>query len=120
MKIDEHFHGYLVKVAPDIQWITVQDLDNDYSGRMMALGWISLTGRRWLILYLDYYGSCSCCGAWGEGGEPQNFQEVLGKSILFADPFEYFNYKWTDNRPEIAAQKLKKIFREEKYGFVEL
>ena len=31
----------------------------------------------------DYYGSCSGCGAWGEGGEPETLKDVLSNGELF-------------------------------------
>jgi hypothetical protein len=34
----------------------------------------------------DYFGSCSGCGAWGEGGEPETLEDVLRNGELFDDP----------------------------------
>ena len=69
---------YLWIAAPQIKWYYVEGVGS-YQGTVYALGKYK---SRWFVMK-DYYGSCSWCGAWGEGGEPENLKSVLGNGELF-------------------------------------
>lgn len=71
---------WLIMRAPDVLWFNVQEV-GDYQGEVYGIG----TYQRQFLIYEGYYGSCSGCGAWGEGGEPANQDEVLASSTLYAD-----------------------------------
>ncbi len=68
---------YLVEAHPQVLWYSVQDVGS-YQGSVYAIGTI---GNE-VILYRDYYGSCSGCGAWGEGGEPESVEDVMKRSTV--------------------------------------
>ena len=72
------FADYLREASPEILWTKV-DSAGDYQGEVCAVG-VYLDG---IIIYKGYYGSCSGCGAWGEGGEPTSLEEVKASSILY-------------------------------------
>ena len=82
------FAGWLVSIAPDVLWFYVQDV-GCWSGNVYGVG----VFRGDILIYEGFYGSCSGCGAWGEGGEPGSQQEVLANSSLF-------------NRPELAIATI--------------
>lgn len=69
---------YLWQAAPEINWYYVEEVGS-YQGDVYALG--KYKGK--LFVMHDYYGSCSGCGAWGEGGEPEKLKDVLGNGELF-------------------------------------
>lgn len=73
-----NYLDYLVKAAPDILWYDVQDVGS-YSGSVFGVG----EYKKKILIYTDYYGSCSGCGGWGEGGEPRDMDMVLENSELF-------------------------------------
>ncbi len=68
---DTYLH-YLCLAAPSVEWFKVEDVGS-YSGSVYAVG--RYKGK--ILLYSGYYGSCSGCGAWGGGGEPVKFGDVL-------------------------------------------
>lgn len=74
------FSGYLCAVAPDFLWYNVQDVGS-YQGTVHAVALYK--GK--VAIYSGYYGSCSGCGAWGEGGEPEKQQDVIDNATLFND-----------------------------------
>jgi hypothetical protein len=83
---DDCYHSYsawLIHRAPDILWYDVQDIGL-YQGNVYAVG----RYRGKIVLYRGYYGSCSGCGGWGEGGEPEDQEAVLKSSTLVADEAE--------------------------------
>lgn len=96
------YAGWLVSAAPDVLWYDVQDI-GDYQGRVFGVG--RYQGQ--VLLYEDYYGSCSGCGAWGEGGEPADQAAVLELSHLFASSAEAITYaqkEWVEDcyeRPDM-------------------
>lgn len=69
---------YLWMAAPEIKWLYVEDVGS-YSGDVYAIGRYK---KQWFVMH-DYYGSCSGCGAWGEGGEPEKLEDVLSHGELF-------------------------------------
>lgn len=104
------FLHYLVEAAPDILWYDVQDVGS-YQGSVYGVG--EYKGQ--CLIYTDYYGSCSGCGAWGEGGEPSDMEEVLGHCEKFDSEKEALKYLATldsYNRPNIAAmqQAIEEVF----------
>lgn len=72
------FKEWVPHIAPDIAWYDIQDAGS-YQGSVYGVGLY----KKQIVIYEDYYGSCSGCGAWGEGGEPTSQKEVLDKSKLF-------------------------------------
>ena len=81
-----YLYEYLIKAAPDILWFEFQDI-GDYSGTIYAIGVLN----RKILYYVDSYGSCSFCGAWGQdsdSAEPKNEKEVLERSILYDNETE--------------------------------
>lgn len=108
MPIIEHEHRencnrhdyteWLCHVAPDVLWYKIEDWGS-YSGQVFGVG--EYQGQ--IIVYKDYYGSCSGCGVWGgfspdeAGGEPQSQEEVLSNSKLFDDLNEAYDYLKKDD-----------------------
>ncbi len=89
---DHSYAGWLVSAAPDVLWYSVQDV-GQWQGEIYAVG----KYRGQILLYADSYGSCSGCGAWGEGGEPANQKEVLAHSKLFSGgALKYASEHWRD------------------------
>lgn len=86
---------YLVEAAPDFLWFDVQDV-GDYQGTVYGVA--TYQGRIWL--YENGYGSCSGCGAWGEGGEPANQADVIAQSKSF------------DTVEEAIAVKVESLWNE--------
>lgn len=86
------YAGWLVSVAPDVLWFDVQDVGY-YSGTVYGVGRL----KKDILLFQDGYGSCSGCGAWGEGGEPCDMEDVLAHSELFQTPefaLEHVEKEW--------------------------
>jgi hypothetical protein len=83
---DGYLH-YLVSAAPSILWYNVQDVGS-YQGSVYGVG----EYKKQILIYEDSYGSCSGCGAWGEGGEPKNEEGVLSMSKLFSNVAEAMKY----------------------------
>lgn len=74
---------YLNDAAPEILWYDVQDVGS-YSGSVYAIGLLKTPGvKERIVVFKGYYGSCSGCGAWGEGGEPKDMKEVMEFSKCF-------------------------------------
>lgn len=71
---------YLWMAAPEIKWYYVEDVGS-YQGIVYAIG----KYKSKIFVMKDYYGSCSGCGAWGEGGEPETLKDVLGHGELFTN-----------------------------------
>lgn len=97
----------LIKAAPDILWFNVQDVGG-YQGRVYAVGKM---GRQY-VMFADYYGSCSACGAWGydQGGEPEDQDEVLSKSALFFDTgtaLDYARKEWSDDYDPVDLYEVR-------------
>ncbi len=100
------YAGWLVSQAPDVLWYDVQDVGS-YSGQVFAVGLY----RANILLFSDYYGSCSGCGAWGEGGEPTDQEDVLASSHLFlsaSEAVEYVQREWSEafERPDLSQTAL--------------
>ena len=73
--------------APEISWYHVEDVGS-YQGTVFAIGKYQ---KKWFVMQ-DYYGSCSGCGAWGEGGEPEKLKDVLSHGELFEKKKDAFNF----------------------------
>jgi|SRR3990167_3775875 len=74
---------WVCHIAPDVLWFDIQDVGS-YQGSVYGVGLY----ENQFVLYEDYYGSCSGCGAWGDGGEPESQKDVLSKSRLFKEKDE--------------------------------
>jgi hypothetical protein len=72
------FKNYLIDATPEILWFGV-DAQGDYTGQVQAVG----VYDNGVLVFKGYYGSCSGCGGWGEGGEPRNLKEVKDYSTLY-------------------------------------
>jgi hypothetical protein len=72
------FKDYLAEAAPAILWYDVQAVGSR-QGRVFGVG--RLRGN--VVLYHGYFGSCSHCGSWGEGGEPIDEAGVLADSVVY-------------------------------------
>lgn len=81
------FEHFLSLVAPEIVWKYIEDVGS-YQGTVFAIG--AYDGQ--IFVMKDYYGSCSGCGAWGEGGEPVSLEDVLGNGELFSSAEEALNF----------------------------
>lgn len=95
------YANQLVDVAPSVLWFDVQDV-GDYSGDVYAIG---RRGKE-ILVFEDYYGSCSGCGEWGLGkGGPQTEKEALDLCTRFRFPqkaIEYVRAKnWGYDKPDI-------------------
>lgn len=77
---EEDWLTYLAEAAPEVLWFHLVS-DGRWQGTVHAIG--KYQGK--CLIFDGYYGSCSGCGAWGEGGEPTTLQEVLDSSQLFDD-----------------------------------
>ncbi len=78
---EKNYYGeFLCSAAPDFLWYCVQDVGS-YQGQVFGIA----TYKGKVGIYEDYYGSCSGCGAWGEGGEPEKQQDVIDNATLFND-----------------------------------
>ena len=73
------FQEWLPHIAPDLFWFDIQDVGS-YQGSVYGVA----KYKKQIVIYEGYYGSCSGCGAWGEGGEPVSQDEVL-KSCTIHD-----------------------------------
>lgn len=83
---------YLIAASPDILWFW-EEWTGSYQGSVYALG-IDTVEKK-LVAFRGYYGSCSGCGAWGEGGEPTCKQDIIGQSNVFdtIDELDKFLFK---------------------------
>lgn len=101
------YHGYddwLISVAPDVLWFMVE-ATGSYQGQVYAVGRLGKS----IVLYEDYYGSCSGCGAWGEGGEPKSRQEVLDscfRTDTIVEAFAYVLKEWADDYDPPTMKKV--------------
>lgn len=71
------YKDFLIDASPEILWFYVY-AQGDYQGNVDAIG----VYKNLIVFFSGYYGSCSGCGAWGEGGEPTDLLEVFDNSIL--------------------------------------
>lgn len=67
-----NYQDWLPHIAPDFFWFDIQDVGS-YQGQVYGVA----VYNKQIAIYEDYYGSCSGCGAWGEGGEPTSQDEVI-------------------------------------------
>ena len=81
------FAHYLWMAAPEIKLIHVEDVGS-YQGTVFAIGRYK---NKWFIMK-DYYGSCSGCGAWGEGGELESLKSVLNNGELFTSKQKAYEF----------------------------
>jgi len=91
---------WVCHVAPDVLWFSVQDVGS-YQGSVYGFGLYK--GK--LLIYEDSYGSCSGCGAWGEGGEPETQEDLLKNSKEFdslEDALAYLAKMDRYERPDMA------------------
>lgn len=72
------FTEWLPHIAPDFFWFDIQDVGS-YQGQVFGVA----IHKGQIGIYEDYYGSCSGCGAWGEGGEPESQDKVVELTKLF-------------------------------------
>lgn len=103
------FDEWIPHTAPDVLWFNIQDVGS-YQGSVYGFGLYK--GK--LLVYEDYYGSCSGCGAWGEGGEPESQEEILGRSKLFDTLDEALDYlpkidHYDNPDRKVATEALKEI-----------
>lgn len=100
---------YLWMAAPEIDWYYVESV-GDYQGIVFAIGKYN---NQWFVMK-DYYGSCSYCGAWGEGGEPEGLKDVLEHGELFDSPKqarEFVLQTWSKSYAEQPTDKFYTILR---------
>lgn len=81
------FKEWLPHIAQSFFWFDIQDVGS-YQGNVYGVA--IYNGK--IAIYEDYYGSCSGCGAWGEGGEPQDENAVIALCHLFNDKIEALEY----------------------------
>lgn len=88
-QFSEYYAEFVIKASPDILWYDIQDVGS-YQGSIYGVG----EYKKQIVIYEDNYGSCSGCGEWTEwgGAQPQNQEEVLNKSKLFATKKEAEQY----------------------------
>lgn len=104
------YHDYaewLIGAAPDVLWYDIQEVGS-YQGQVFGVGLY----KRQVAIYEDYYGSCSGCGAWGEGGEPTSQEEVLNSCTLFStkeEALEYVKDQWESDRYRSEYPDLDKM-----------
>lgn len=79
--------SYLCSNAPDFLWYCVQDVGS-YQGQVFGVA--VYEGK--IAIYENYYGSCSGCGAWGEGGEPTSQEEIIASSTFFINERDALKY----------------------------
>lgn len=72
------YQDWLVHISPDFFWFNIQDVGS-CQGQVYGVA----VYNKQIAIYEDYYGSCSGCGAWGEGGEPTSQDEVIKLCKLF-------------------------------------
>lgn len=104
--IDTYYKNYLIDAAPDILWYYVE-APGSYSGQVFGVG----KYKNQVLLYEDYYGSCSYCGAWGEGGEPKDLAEILSKSTQVTTLVAAANYitnSWGDKYDKPNFEQIYK------------
>lgn len=77
------YNDRLIKLAPDVLWYDLQDVGS-YQGTVYGIG--EYKGK--VIIYTDYYGSCSGCGAWydddswGRDAGPKSFEDIWVRSNI--------------------------------------
>jgi hypothetical protein len=86
------YSEWLATRAPDVLWFDVQAVGS-YQGSVYAVGVM----KQQIVVFEGYYGSCSGCGAWGEGGEPESQEGILANSKLFDTVAEALVYVSTLN-----------------------
>ena len=95
---------YLFMAAPEISWYYVEDVGS-YQGTVYAIGKYK---KQWFVMK-DYYGSCSGCGAWGEGGEPETLKDILENGELFKSKkqaLDFVTRVWAKDVSEPPSKKL--------------
>lgn len=97
---------YLWMAAPEIKWIYVEDIGS-YQGTVYAIGKYQ---RQWFVMR-DYYGSCSGCGAWGEGGQPSTLDEVLSHGELFLNRKQAIEFvqAWIEHEYETPSEEFMRV-----------
>ncbi len=108
-----NFEDWLPHIAPDLFWFNIHTVGN-YQGNVYGVALY----KGQIGIYEDYYGSCSGCGAWGEGGEPTSQDEVIGKCKFFdsvIDAVGYLatigHYETPEVEPMIEAIKKADVFK---------
>lgn len=112
------YKEYLIHAAPSYLWADVQDVGS-YQGSVYGVAFVD--GK--IALYEDSYGSCSGCGAWGEGGEPSTEEEIISRTTFTADPLkalEYIAEQWVDSYESPDVEKLRSAIDAIAYTFMDL
>ena len=104
-----NFEDWLPHIAKDFFWFNIHTVGS-YQGRVYGVALY----KNQIGIYEDYYGSCSGCGAWGEGGEPTSQDEVISKCKFFdsvIDAVSYLAKIDSYERPEVEPmiEAIKKI-----------
>lgn len=112
--IENYYTRMLISVCPEIVWAFVEDV-GDYQGNVF--GTALYLKKKCGLFFSGSYGSCSGCGAWGEGGEPTTQSEVLSlctefrtlKGAAMAIEKETYDRPTTEKHLEAAGAVLKEI-----------
>lgn len=105
------FKDYLITAAPDILWFSILTAGG-YSGSVYGVG---VYNKR-ILLYVGSYGSCSGCGAWGEGGEPKDQNDVLAFCETFTDQMDAISWfeivaRYDTESQQEASEVLDRILQ---------
>lgn len=93
--------GYIEKAWPKLNILWLCNV-GDYQGTNYVIGYVD--GK---VLACGYgYGSCSGCGAWGEGGEPTKPEDLIDAGV-FGKTLEE-TLAWADKEPTDDYQCLTK------------
>ena len=102
------YQNWLPHIAPDFFWFDIQDVGS-YQGQVYG---IAIYNKQ-IAIYEDYYGSCSGCGAWGEGGEPESQDAVIQHCKFFETKDEAILYSAKmDNYEKPDMDKFIKAIQE--------
>jgi len=82
-----NYDEWLPHIAQDFFWFNIQDVGS-YQGQVFGVA----IYKNQFAIYEDYYGSCSGCGAWGEGGEPESQEKVISLCKFFDDKQKALEY----------------------------
>lgn len=96
-----NFEEWLPHIAKDFFWFNIHTVGS-YQGQVFGVALY----KNQIAIYEDYYGSCSGCGAWGEGGEPTSQDEVVSRCKLFdsvVDAVTYLAKIDSYERPEVDS-----------------
>ena len=112
------YKEYLIHVAPSFLWANVQDV-GACEGTVFGVAFAD--GK--IALFEEGYGSCRGCGAWGEGGEPEDEDAVRANSKFFDDPMaamQYVNAEWNGKYNTPDLEEIRQAINEIAYRFLKL